>query len=241
MHKNIFQSNKHTNMSITEHLQELRQRLIFILIFFIVSTTISGLLLKKLTFILQLPAINVKFLQLAPGEFFFVSMKIAIYSGIILSCPFALYQIMLFILPGLTSYEVKIITPIIIGSIFLFFCGLVFGYCTIAPISLKFFLNYGTNIVEPIWSFEEYFNFILILLLSTGLAFQIPIIQLFLGLLNIISSDKMIAIWKYIIITATIIAAIITPSTDPLTQILLSSAIIILYINGILLLKFFNK
>nr|YP_009296384.1 Sec-independent translocase component C [Thorea hispida]AOM65319.1 Sec-independent translocase component C [Thorea hispida]ARX95879.1 Sec-independent translocase component C' [Thorea hispida]UNJ79164.1 Sec-independent translocase component C [Thorea hispida] len=241
MYKNIFQSNKHTNMSITEHLKELRQRLLFVLIFFFVSTTISGILLKKLTFILQLPAIGVKFLQLAPGEFFFVSIKIALYSGIILSCPFILYQITLFILPGLKSNEIKVIIPIIIGSILLFFFGLIFGYYIIAPTSLKFFINYGANVVEPIWSFEQYFNFILILLFSTALAFQIPILQLLLGLLNIISSQQMISVWKYVILTTTIIAAIITPSTDPLTQILLSLAIIILYIYGIGLLKLFHK
>lgn len=241
MAKHIFQSSKHTKMPITEHLQELRQRLLFIFFFFIISTVISTLLLKQLTFILQLPATGVKFLQLAPGEFFFVSLKIALYSGVVLSFPFTLYQIVLFILPALTSYEIKVIIPILVGSIILFLNGLIFGYYIIAPTSLKFFLSYGSKIIEPIWSFEQYFHFMSALLLSTGLAFQIPILQLVLGLFNIINSQQMLSIWKYTILLTTILAAIITPSTDPLTQILLSLVILTLYISGIGLLKLFNK
>ena len=86
--------------------------------------------------------------------------------------------------------------------------------------------------VEPFWSFEQYFEFILILLFSTGLAFQLPVIQILLGLLRIVSGDTMISIWRYVILGSTIVGAVLTPSVDPLTQILMSSIVIILYFLG---------
>jgi len=88
-------------------------------------------------------------------------------------------------------------------------------------------------VIEPLWSFDQYFEFILVLFYSTGLAFQIPIIQILLGLLNIVSAKQMLAAWRYIILISTIIGAILTPSTDPLTQILFSMAILLLYLSGV--------
>ncbi len=91
------------------------------------------------------------------------------------------------------------------------------------------------------WSFEQYFDFILILLISTGLAFQIPIVQIIIGLLGIASSKHMVIYWKYVLLLSTIISAILTPSTDPITQVLLSLAILSLYLGGIMTLKLLRK
>ena len=88
--------------------------------------------------------------------------------------------------------------------------------------ALNFFLNYSEEVIEPFWSFDQYFEFILVLFYSTGFAFQIPIIQILLGLLNIVSTQQMLNAWRYIILISTILGAILTPSTDPLTQLLLS-------------------
>nr|YP_009774073.1 sec-independent protein translocase-like protein [Caulacanthus okamurae]QIZ74690.1 sec-independent protein translocase-like protein [Caulacanthus okamurae] len=233
--------NNDHNMSIFEHLEELRHRVFASLIMFSIVTIISFLYIKNISYILQQPAIGIKFLQLAPGEYFFASVKIAIYSGLIISSPFTIYQIMLFILPGLTKKETFLIVPILISSIFLFFLGVLFAYKILAPAALKFLINYGKSIVEPIWSFEQYFNFILLLLFSTGIAFQIPVIQVILGITNIFSSNQMLESWKYILFTSTILGAVLTPSTDPLTQVCLSIAIIVLYFGGIIILKSLNK
>ena len=87
--------------------------------------------------------------------------------------------------------------------------------------------------LEPFWSFDQYFEFILVLFYSTGLAFQIPILQILVGLLNIVSAKQMLGAWRYIILMSTILGAILTPSTDPLTQLLLSLAILLLYFSGL--------
>nr|YP_009510450.1 Sec-independent protein translocase component TatC [Gracilaria caudata]YP_010196167.1 Sec-independent protein translocase component TatC [Gracilaria caudata]AXI96123.1 Sec-independent protein translocase component TatC [Gracilaria caudata]UAD83564.1 Sec-independent protein translocase component TatC [Gracilaria caudata] len=237
--------NKKTNpnkeMSIFEHLEELRQRIFIASLVFLMITMTCFAYMKHIAYILQQPAIGIKFLQLAPGEYLFTSVKVALYTGFLLSSPFIIYQVTLFILPGLTKKESKFIIPILFTSIILFFSGIIFAYTILAPAALQFLINYGNEIVEPIWSFEQYFNFILLLLFSTGIAFQIPIIQIILGILRIFSSTEMYAYWKYIVLMTTIIAAIITPSTDPITQIIMSLAILILYSSGIIILKILNK
>nr|AOM64505.1 hypothetical protein Riqu_026 [Riquetophycus sp.] len=228
-------------MSILEHLEELRARIFTSFIFFCLITCICFLYSKNISTLLQQPAMGIKFLQLAPGEYFFASIKITLYTGCIISSPFTFYQIALFIIPGLTKKETFLLVPTLASSVILFFVGILFSYKILAPAALTFLMEYGADIVEPIWSFDEYFNFILLLMFSTGIAFQIPIIQLILGILEIFSSQQMLYFWKYIIFIATIAGAIITPSTDPLTQILMSLAIIILYFIGIIILKSINK
>jgi len=107
--------------------------------------------------------------------------------------------------------------------------------------SFNFFLNYSDEVIEPLWSFDQYFEFILVLFYSTGLAFQIPIIQILLGLLNFVSAQQMLSAWRYVILISTIIGAVLTPSTDPLTQLLLSFAILLLYFSGVGILFLIKK
>jgi sec-independent protein translocase protein TatC len=148
--------------------------------------------------------------------------------------------LLLYLIPGLTKNERDIILPVSFGSGILFFTGLIFSYFLLVPAALRFFISYGSEVVEPFWSFDQYFDFIAILLFATGLAFQIPAIQIVLGLLGIVTGEKMLAAWKYVTVISTIIAAIITPSTDPVTQILLSTALLSLYLGGsgfVILLK----
>nr|YP_009395185.1 Sec-independent protein translocase component TatC [Bryothamnion seaforthii]ARW63953.1 Sec-independent protein translocase component TatC [Bryothamnion seaforthii] len=230
-------SQQNTNMPILGHLMELRHRIVLSFIVFSIVTTICLIYTKQITFILQEPALGIKFLQLAPGEYLFVSIKIALYSAIIISAPYTFYQIILFILPGLTKQESKYIIPIVIVSTILFFCGLMFSYKILIPITLRFLIQYGSDIVEPIWSFDEYFNFILLVLFSTGISFQLPILQIILGLTKTIKWQQMLKSWKYVTFTSTIVGAIVTPSTDPITQILMTLIILILYLSGIITLK----
>jgi sec-independent protein translocase protein TatC len=136
---------------------------------------------KPIVQLLEVPAGDVKFLQLAPGEFFFVSLKVAAYSGILLASPMILYQVIAFVLPGLTRRERRLLAPIVLGSSVLFVAGLAFAYIALIPAALNFFISYGADVVEQLWSIDRYFEFVLLLMFSTGLAFQIPIVQALLG------------------------------------------------------------
>lgn len=224
-------------MSLFDHLEELRQRIFFSLIAAAVGIVGCFIFVNPIVRLLEKPAGNVKFLQLAPGEYFFVSLKVAGYSGLLIASPFIVYQILLFVLPGLTVRERRLIAPVVLGSTVLFAVGLAFSYFALVPAALNFFINYGKDVVDQMWSIDKYFKFVLLLMFSTGLAFQIPIIQVLLGVLGIINSRTMLASWRYVILGAVILGAVLTPSTDPLTQSLLAGAVLGLYFGGIGLVK----
>ena len=219
-------------LPFSEHIEELRQRSFQLFWIVWLLTTVSFLEVKFLVKILELPVSNVKFFQGAPGEYFISTLKISFYTGLLFGSPFALGQILLFLFPGLTQKEKELILPLLIMWLLLFGTGLVFSYYVLIPAALNFFLNYSDEVIEPFWSFDQYFEFILVLFYSTGFIFQIPIIQVILGLFKIVSAKQMIGAWRYVILGSTIISAILTPSTDPLTQLLLSGAILILYFSG---------
>jgi len=220
-------------LPFSEHIEELRQRIFSLFWIILVLTCVAFFEVKILVKILEYPVSNVKFFQISPGEYFISTIKISFYTGLLFASPFVISQIILFLLPGLTKKETKIILPLLLSSLVLFGLGLAFSYYTLVPAALNFFLNYSEEVLEPFWSFDQYFEFILVLFYSTGLAFQIPIIQILIGLLNIVSAKQMLGAWRYIILVSTILGAILTPSTDPLTQLLLSVAILLLYLSGI--------
>ena len=220
-------------LPFSEHMEELRQRIFHIFWIVLLLTSIAFFEVKILVKILELPVSNVKFFQLSPGEYFVSTVKISFYTGLLFSSPFAIGQIILFLLPGLTKKETKVILPLLLSSLCLFGFGLIFSYYALIPAALNFFLTYSDEVIEPFWSFDQYFEFILVLFYSTGLAFQIPVIQILLGLLNIVSAKQMLAAWRYVILISTIIGAVLSPSTDPLTQSLLSVAILMLYFSGV--------
>ena len=221
-------------MSIWEHLDELRERVLVSVIG--VGAMIVGCFCysKQLVQILESPVADkgVKFLQLSPGEFFFTSFKVAGYTGLLLGAPLILYEIIAFVLPGLTVSERKFLGPIVLGSSVLFYGGLLFSYAVLTPAALTFFVSYADGAVESLWSIDKYFEFVLVLMLSTGLSFQVPVIQVLLGQTGLVSSETMFGAWRYVVVGSVVAAAVLTPSTDPFTQSLLAAPLIGLYLGG---------
>ena len=155
-------------LPFSEHIEELRQRSFQLVWFILLLTCLAFFEVKELVKILELPVTDVKFFQASPGEYFLSTLKISFYTGLLFGSPFGLGQVLLFLLPGLTKNEKKIILPLLIGSLVLFCFGLIFSYYLLVPAALNFFLNYSDDVIEPFWSFDEYFEFILVLFYSTG-------------------------------------------------------------------------
>src|SRR6476620_3465155 len=177
-------------MSLFEHLEELRQRLFYSLIAVVIAVIGCFFKVKTIVQLLEVSDGPVKFLQLAPGEYFFVSIEVAGYSGLLIASPFIFYQIALFVLPGLTRKERRLLGPVFFGSSFLFLGGLVFAYIALIPAALNFFVTYGADVVEQLWSIDKYFKFVLLLMFCTGLAFQIPIFLVLLGVFGFFRRTK---------------------------------------------------
>ena len=170
-----FQQNETVTLELpfTEHIEELRQRLFHIVWVILILTCCAFFEVKFLVKILELPVSNVKFFQLSPGEYFVSTVKISFYTGLLFGSPFAIGQLILFLLPGLTKKETKIILPLLLSSLCLFGLGLAFSYYALIPAALNFFLSYSDEVIEPLWSFDQYFEFVLVLFYlhpSTGVS-----------------------------------------------------------------------
>jgi sec-independent protein translocase protein TatC len=238
--KTIFEKNNDFELFFEEHSEEIRQRLFQCFIIVSIIIILSFINVNLIVKFLQKPVSSVKFFQLSPGEYFISTIEISLFFGFLISSPIIINQLIFFLLPGLNKKEKLIIPFLIISSIILFFTSLIFSYFVLIPITLGFFINYGKDSIEPLLSYNQYISFIGIIFLGTGILFQIPIIQILMSLLNIMSGKTMLKNWKYIIISSTIISAIFTPSADPLTQILLAGILISLYLAGALISIFFK-
>lgn len=221
-------------MPIWDHLEELRERVIVAGLSAAFAITLCFCFSKDLVVFLEAPVMakGVRFLQLSPGEFFFTTIKVAGYAGLLLAVPSVFYQIVAYVVPGLTRDERKFLAPVLLGSSVLFLVGLVFSYQILAPAALNFFISFADGAVESLWSIDQYFEFILLLMLSTGLSFQVPVVQVMLGQLRLVSSTQMLSQWRYVVVGATVAAAVLTPSTDPFTQGLLAAPLVGLYMGG---------
>eukprot|EP00193_Tetraselmis_chui_P020244 CAMPEP_0177793958 /NCGR_PEP_ID=MMETSP0491_2-20121128/25373_1 /TAXON_ID=63592 /ORGANISM="Tetraselmis chuii, Strain PLY429" /LENGTH=297 /DNA_ID=CAMNT_0019316549 /DNA_START=44 /DNA_END=934 /DNA_ORIENTATION=+ len=179
---------------------------------------------KELVVFLEAPVATqgVRFLQLSPGEFFFTSLKVSGYTGILVAAPTVLYEIIAYVVPGLTRDEKKFLAPVVFGSSILFYTGILFAYEILTPAALNFFVNYADGAVESLWSIDQYFEFVLVLML---------------GQLRLVSSRQMINLWRYVVVGAVVAAAVLTPSTDPFTQMLLAGPLIGLYMGGAFAVK----
>jgi sec-independent protein translocase protein TatC len=228
-------------MSFFDHLEELRQRIFYAIIAVAIGAIGCFVYAKQIVQVLEIPAQGIEFLQLAPGEYFFVSVKVAGYCGLLVASPVVLYQIIQFVVPGLTRRERQLVLPVVIGSSVLFVAGIAFAYYALIPAALDFLIGYGEDVVKQAWSIDRYFEFVLVLLFATGLLFELPVIQILLSLLGILSSELMLSGWKSVIVGSMVVGAIVTPSTDPLTQSLLAGAILALYFGGIGVVKLLGK
>jgi len=224
-------------MTFVEHLEELRWRLLRSLAAVVLAAAAALVEVRPLVRLLERPAQGMRFLQLAPGEFLLVSLKVAGYAGLMLALPYALYEVLAFVLPGLTRRERQLVAPAVAASAALFFAGLAFAWGALLPAALRFLVSYGADVVEPIWSIERYLDFVLLLMVATGLAFQLPVLLL-LGLLGLVTAPALLAAWRPVLLAAAVAAAVLTPSTDPVTMLLLSGAIALLYAVGVALVGF---
>jgi sec-independent protein translocase protein TatC len=232
-------------MSFLEHLDELRKRLIVSIVALGVAFLICWNFADRVFGLLELPL--TKFL--APGEKlvytrltepFMLYMKVAFFAGIFVASPIILYQLWLFIAPGLYKKERSHAAPFIIFASLFFIAGGYFGYRILLPGTCAFFLETGKQFKQMIKA-DEYFSFASTLILATGLVFETPILIFFLARLGVVTPAFLMQKLKYAIVLAFIIAAIVTPTPDMVTQTVLALPMIGLYLLGVGIAYLFGK
>lgn len=225
-------------LTIIEHLEEVRSRLIISVIALLIATTFSFIFTGKLLEILLIPSGGIKPVFLKPTEMFITYFKVALIAGVGLAMPVIVYQLIRFIVPGLKAEEKRYLFFVVPGATFLFLLGVTFGFIVLLPFALKYLLTFGGDIASAFISISEYTSFVVTLLLWMGLAFETPMIIVFMAKLHVVTQKQLRSYWKFALVGAFIIAAIITPTPDPFNQTLVAVPLYLLYEVGVLFARF---
>ncbi len=169
-----------------------------------------------------------KLVYLNPTEPFNLYLKVALMAGLFVASPFVLYQVWMFISPGLYRHERRYVTPFMFSTVGLFLAGGVFGYKIVYPQMLNFLINYGKQF-QPMITIGEYTDLFLMIIIGMGVIFELPILVFFLSLMGIVTAGWMWRNFRYSILVIFIIAAIVTPTTDILNMCIFAAPMIALY------------
>lgn len=231
-------------MSFFDHLEELRWRIIRSLLAVVVCAIGLWIFIEPVVEnVLLSPARsqNVKLINLRPFGQVVLFMQVAFFGGIILSMPFIFYQIWKFVAPGLYKKEKRYVAGIVVFTTLCFASGVAFAYYFILPSAFQFFATFGTPEIENTISIEEYLNFLLNLMLGAGLVFELPMVSFFLSRMGVLTPAFMRKYWRHAIVAIFVFSAILTPGTDPVSQIFLAIPLILLYELSILISRLSQK
>ena len=235
---------KEGSMSFLEHLEEFRWRIIYSLIGIVLGTIIAWIFIDYLVdYVLLVPAKSSgsELQNLKPFGQLFMYMQIAIIVGCILSIPNIFYQFWKFISPALQKKERKYISMIVIFSSLCFLLGIAFAYFVMLPLALKFANQFGSISIKNLFAIDEYMSIILSVMLTAGFVFELPMVSFFLTKLGILTPSFMKKYRKHAFVIIMVASAILTPGTDPVSQVILAVPLLLLYEISILISKIARK
>jgi sec-independent protein translocase protein TatC len=215
-------------MSFLDHLEELRKRILRSIAAIFIGAIAAYFISEWLVNVVSAPLADVGVYFKAPAEAFLTHIKISLFAGIIISSPIILYQIWMFVGPGLLNSEVKIVIPIVASSTIFFLLGGSFCFFYVIPLAVKFLLEFGTENMKPMIMIGDYISFAGALVLAFGIVFELPVASLILGRIGVIDHKMLSKGRRYAIVGIFILAAVITPP-DLISQLLLAGPLYLLY------------
>jgi sec-independent protein translocase protein TatC len=231
-------------MSFFDHLEELRLRIGLAVLGIVIGCIIAGAFVDQLmNWVLLKPAasVNMELQNLRPFGQAFLYFKVVIMAGLIISMPYTLYQLWKFIAPGLYEKERRWAGKITIYTSFCFLAGVAFAYWIMIPVMLSFTASFGSSLIKNSIDVTEYFSFITTTLLSAGLILELPMIAYILSKIGIISPEMLRKYRRHSIVVILVLAAALTPSTDPVSQLVFAAPLWVLYEISILVTVFARK
>lgn len=225
-------------MSLIEHLEELRRRLI-VIVGSILVAAIGGFLISRQVLSLlrdQLPEAYRQLVFLGPADALSAQLKIAGFLGIGIAMPVILFQLWRFVAPGLTQRERRFIWPVILAAMALFILGVVVGYLVI-PYTLRFLLDFSEGLADPNLTIEAYIGFVTTMMLAFGLVFEFPIVLIGLARVGILSYRRLAARRRWAILLIVIFAIVLTPGGDPISPLILSGVMFLLFEGSLLIIR----
>lgn len=216
-------------MTIVEHLEELRRRLLIAFAALGIGTAIGWLFVDRVIDLLvrQLQVSQVVFF--APTEALFIRLKIALLIGVFIGLPVILYQLWAFIAVGLTHTEQRAVVGLLPPSIILFLAGAAFGLFVIMPVGIRVLLSYQTETLRPMLAISPALSFLMAFVLAFGFVFQLPIVIVFLARLGLVTPATLAAGRRYAVVGIVVLSALLTPGTDVVSQMLMAIPTYVLY------------
>lgn len=226
-------------MTLGEHIGELRKRLFKVVIAVAATTLLTFLFIQQIMAgLLELAGPNHLPLALRPTEMFVTYMQVAFICGLALALPFVLYQLLAFLAPGLRPVEKRYIFLAVPFMTIAFICGVAFGYLIVIPRALNFLLGFGSDLADVRPSVEYLIGFISKFLFALGAVFETPLLIFFLTKIGIVSRERLAKYRKYAFLVICVIAAIITPTPDPVNMMIVAIPMYFLYEFGLILARF---
>jgi sec-independent protein translocase protein TatC len=238
------EENHDKEMTFLEHLEELRWRLIYSIIGVGVGALVCWIFINIIIDkVLLSPArhAGVALQNLKPFGQLMLYFEVAMVGGLILSLPNVFYQLWKFISPALRRSERRYISAIVAFSSLCFLIGIVFAYFVMLPMSLKFAAQFGSSEIKNIFAIDEYMSIIISIMLGSGVVFELPMISFFLTKIGILTPAFMRKYRRHAIVLIFIVAAFLTPSPDPVSQLILAAPLILLYEISIIISKLARK
>ena len=226
-----------TPLPLTEHLAELRTRIIRVLIAWVAGAALSWNFSEEIFGLLLRPAVQAlgpeggALQAIAPTEIFFTYLKCAMLAGFVLALPVVFWQVWAFVAPGLYDREKTAILPFVLVSSLLFGGGAAFGYALVFPLMFDFFTAFDSEFVRSAWTMREVFGLTTRLFLAFGVAFELPVVVFFLALIGIVDARTLLRHTPYAVLGIFIVAAVLTPP-DWVSQVLLAVPMVALYVLG---------
>ncbi len=231
-------------MNFFDHIGELRKRIIFSLIYLVLGSALAGIFINEIMdYILLNPAkqVGLSLQNLRPFGQPFLYFKVIFVVGIIAAFPMILFELWKFIKPGLYLKEVKWVRYITFFTSLCFFAGVAFAYFLMIPSMLNFAAQFGSEEIKNIIDINEYFSFITMMLLASGLLFEMPMVTFVLSRVGILTPAFMRKYRRHSVVVILILAAVLTPTPDPISQLIFAAPLFILYELSILISKIAEK
>jgi sec-independent protein translocase protein TatC len=226
-------------MTFLDHLEELRRHILRGVSAIIVGAVLGYIFGTRIISLLSKPVGELYFFS--PPEAFLVRLKVAGAIGFVIAMPYLLFELWRFVAPGLTSKEKKYAFPLVTIGTFLFYIGGGFGFFVVLPLGIRVLMGFGGEHLIGLINASRYFNFVIVFLLVFGLLFELPVIMFFLVKMGIIEPSTLARRRREVIVGIFILAAVLTPSVDFITQLLLAIPLIILFEIGLLASRFGKK
>jgi len=226
-------------MTLIGHMLDLKDHLVRIGISLVLCSALTFVFAERIMEWLLLPArrFEEQFTLHAfrPTTTIGMFMRISLFSGAILAMPFIVYQLLHYIVPGLTRKEKKALAWIIPGATVLFLGGVAFAYFVMVPPALSFLFSWWSDLIEQTWMVEDYVEFVTGLVFWVGVSFQTPLIMTFVARLGVVTAKQMLSVWRFAAVGIAVLAAFITPTPDPINMGLIMLPLLALYFVGCLL------